>query len=75
MDKYDQPMPVKNKLPAVWDLVLADIRVRDQIGQERYKTRLQPFNGRDSLRDLYEELLDAVVYVRQLIYEVENGKV
>lgn len=64
-----QPKPVQNQNPAVWDLVLADIDKRDKVGIERYGTRLQPFNGRDVLQDTYEELLDAVVYMRQAIFE------
>ena len=65
----DQPPPRRNDLPAVWDLVVADMVHRDRIGRERYGTPLQPMNGRDALIDLYQELLDAVVYVRQLIFE------
>ncbi len=67
-----EPAPVKNELPAVWDLVIKDINDRDKFGQNKYSTRLQPFNGRNVLRDLYQELLDAIVYIRQLIYEQEN---
>jgi hypothetical protein len=67
-----EPEPVKNNYPAVWDLVIKDIQDRDQFGQKKYNTRLQPFNGRNVLRDLYQELLDSVVYVRQLIFEQEN---
>ena len=66
-------MPEKNDLPACWDLVLKDIQERDKVGQERYGTRLQPFNGRAAVLDLYQELLDAVVYGRQLVYELENA--
>ncbi|TMJ00838.1 MAG: helix-turn-helix transcriptional regulator [Alphaproteobacteria bacterium] len=65
----DQPPPVPNTREASWDLVLQDIKDRDKIGQERYGTRLQPLNGRDTLVDLYQELLDAVVYARTLIAE------
>lgn len=68
-----EPQPVPNNLPAVWDLVLADIAERDQIGQVKYNTRLQPFNGRDVLVDAYQEALDLVVYLRQAIYERDNG--
>lgn len=70
---WAQPSPVKNNLPAVWDLVLEDIAARDKMGQERYGTRLQPFNGRDMLRDVYEELLDAAVYIRAALFE-RDGK-
>jgi len=73
-----EPAPVKNNHPAVWDLVLADMKERDSIGKEKYNTRLQPFNGRDPLIDLYQEILDAAVYIRQIIYErdmmVNGGK-
>lgn len=68
----DQPMPDKNNHPAVWDLVVEDIKQRDEIGIERYGTRLQPFNGRNPLIDAYQEALDLVVYLRQAIYEMEN---
>jgi len=68
----EQPEPVKNNLPAVWDLVMKDIRDRDQMGLEKYKTRLQPFNGRDAMTDCYQEALDLVVYFRQLLYERDN---
>jgi hypothetical protein len=67
-----QPTPKKNDNPASWDLVLDDIKQRDSFGEKKYGTRLQPFNGRKQLRDVYEELLDMVVYLRTLIYEEEQ---
>jgi hypothetical protein len=70
-----EPAPEQNDLPAVWDLVLADIKERDKVGQERYGIRLQPFNGRDALVDAYQEALDLVVYLRQAIYERDKGYV
>lgn len=68
-----EPEPIKNDKPACWDLVMADIEQRDEFGLRKYGTRLQPGNGRDVLMDLYQELLDAVVYCRQAIYE-RDGK-
>ncbi len=59
-------------LPAVWDLVIADMRDRDKLGEQRYGVRLQPHNGRDVLRDAYEEALDLAVYLRSAIYERDN---
>jgi hypothetical protein len=70
----EQPKPTPNELPVIWDLVLVDITARDLVGQERYGTRLQPNNGRDALRDAYEEALDLVVYLRQVMWERDNGK-
>lgn len=68
-----QPMPVRNDLPAVWDLVIEEMRQRDALGRQRYGTPLQPHNGRDSLRDALDEALDLVVYLRTAIYE-RDGK-
>jgi len=65
----EQPKPIPNKYPATWDLVKKDIDVRDAFGKKKYGVRLQPFNKRDTLRDIYEELLDAIVYIRSLLYE------
>jgi len=67
----DQPPPSAEdtKKPDVWRLVLKDMADRRVVGIKRYATPLQPFNGRDALVDLYQELLDAAVYARQLICE------
>ena len=69
-----QPDPIKNDHPSVWDLVMEDMKDRDQVGLTKYGTKLQPFNGRDALIDAYQEALDLVVYLRQAIYEQENIK-
>jgi len=73
VEPREQELPVANDNPAVWDLVLADMARRDKLGESRYGSRLQAHNGRDSLRDLYEELLDGAVYARQLMFE-RDGK-
>ena len=65
----DQPPPEWNGYPAIQDLVLADIAERKRVGIARYGMPLQPHNGRDALVDLYQELLDAVQYARQMIFE------
>ncbi len=67
--QYEQPSPVPNDRPAVWDLVIDDMRARDALGRARYGTPLQAGNGRDALRDAYEEALDLAVYLRQAIAE------
>jgi hypothetical protein len=48
---------------------VADLMARKQLGLERYSSLLQAGNGRDALRDLHEELLDALVYCRQWLEE------
>jgi hypothetical protein len=67
-----EPPPITNQQPYVWDLVITDMRARDNFGKEKYNTRLQPFNGRDALVDAYQEVLDFAVYLRQLIFERDN---
>ena len=64
----DQPKP-RPARGDVWLLVLADRHARRLTGIERYGTPVQPFNGRDSLVDAYQEALDLVVYLRQRLDE------
>jgi hypothetical protein len=68
-----EPQPITNSGPAVWDLVIQDMRERDASGLEKYGTRLQPHNGRNALVDAYQEALDLVVYLRQAIVEQESA--
>ena len=65
----EQPDPTANDHPAVWPLVIMDMAARDQVGRARYGVPLQPHNGRDALRDAYEEALDLCAYLRQAIME------
>lgn len=65
----DQPLPVPNGRPDVQSMVIADIKARRDIGVQRYGTHLASFNGRDGLRDAYEEAMDLTVYLRQVIEE------
>ena len=64
-----QPPPKSTDEPAAWDLVMADMRARDNFGFRKYGTRLQANNGRDSLTDAYQEALDLAVYLRNEIYK------
>lgn len=61
----EQAQPTKNDRPCIQDLVIADIEQRKAVGLQRYGTLLQPFNGRDSNRDAYEEALDLCQYLKQ----------
>lgn len=69
----DQPLPIKNGARDIQSMVIADIEARRQVGIARYGTALQPNNGRDALRDLYEELIDAAMYTKQLMVERDGG--
>ena len=71
--RVEQPEPVPNDRQAVWPLVIMDMAARDHVGRARYGVQLQPHNGRDALRDAYEEALDLCAYLRQAIME-RDGK-
>lgn len=68
-DRNGAPVPVPNDGPSMHDLVCQDITARKAFGLARYGSLLQAGNGRDSLRDAYEEVLDLACYLRQTIAE------
>lgn len=55
--------------PSVQELVRRDISTRERIGIERYGTALYLHNGRNAIRDAYEEALDLAMYLRQALAE------
>lgn len=65
----DQPMPVRNDGVSIQAMVRRDLEQREKVGIQRYGTPLQAFNGRDALRDAYEEALDLSCYLRQALAE------
>jgi hypothetical protein len=67
-DKQPEPK-TGNKI--VVDFVLSDIRERAEKGKEKYGFYLQTNNGRSALWDAYQEAIDLVMYLRQLILEEE----
>ena len=50
-------------------MVLADLTNRALEGTAKYGEPLKAHNGRNALWDLYQELLDAAMYIRQAIEE------
>lgn len=68
----EQGMPTPNDSPSIQGLVRADLETRERIGVQRYGTALQAHNGRDALRDAYEETLDLACHLRQAIGERET---
>jgi hypothetical protein len=72
-DRHEQALPeVSTEGDSVQELVIRDVQERMRVGMERYGTLLRPFNGRDALRDLYEELLDGAMYARQALEEQKD---
>lgn len=55
--------------PAVWGLVIADMKARDAFGTLKYGQRLVAHDGRDALKDAYQEALDLAVYLRKMLLE------
>lgn len=64
--EHDQKLPTKNDRVTIQDQGITKIQKRKQIGLERYGTLLQSFNGRNSLRDAEEEVLDLFMYLIQI---------
>lgn len=62
----DQPLPTKNDWPSAHDVAIEFMAGRKTLGLRRYGSVLQPFNQRDGLLDLQEELADALAYVVRL---------
>lgn len=54
--------------------ILDDLDARDRKGYQEYSKDLYTFDGRDTGEDLYEELLDAIVYTKKLRLELEQAK-
>ncbi len=70
----EQKPPVPNFSKPVWEMVIEDMKERDNFGRERYGTPLQIHNSRSFLVDAYQEALDLVVYLRGLIEENKEMK-
>ena len=68
-----QPDPIDNSNREVMELFFDDLNERYREGIRRYGVPLKPFNGRDALRDAYEEATDLALYLRQAIYERDNA--
>ncbi len=85
MDRHEEPfMYAANPATAeqrtpkgrgvdVAELVHKDLESRIETGKKKYGERLTTHNGRDALVDAYQEALDLIVYLRQVIYERDNS--
>ena len=51
--------------------VLADLQERAETERKKHGTYLQTMNKRDALWETYQGILDAAIYLRQLILERE----
>jgi len=51
--------------------VIKDLQSRNEVGIAKYGTTLQSHNGRNSLMDAYQEVLDLAMYLKQALIETE----
>lgn len=69
-----QHLPIPNRNQPIAELVVKDLELRTKHGIKEYGVALQPWNGRDAMLDLYQEVLDASVYCRQVMVEREKAR-
>lgn len=69
MNEQPNPTPSTGDL---WQELIDLMHERRAVGIERYKTPLQPNNGRNALRDALEESLDKTVYLHQHAREMQQ---
>lgn len=56
-------------MKTIWDQVAEDMKARDEFGLKKYGRHLSVHDGRDTLKEIYAEMLDGVVYMRKLLNE------
>ena len=56
------------------DLVIRDLLRREEFGLQKYGKYLHKHTNEDMLQHLYEELLDAAVYIKTLIEQRNENK-
>lgn len=67
------PMVIRRLSRAEREVLEGELRRRAKQGLETYGVPLMTFNGRDTLQDALDELLDAMKYITQ--HEHESGEV
>jgi len=55
---------IDEPIPPLTRLVVADMTARDAYGRDKYKAPLTCDNGRDHLKDAYQEALDLIAYLK-----------
>src|SRR5215217_3039422 len=70
-DITHEPMPVTTDKPVVpvTPRVIQDLRDKSEAGVEKYGVPLHTYNGRNPLRDAYQEALDLAQYLKQALME------
>lgn len=55
-----------------WEYVIKDMQERNKMGAEKYNKYLSPDTNEDMLQHMYEELLDAAVYIKTLLLQRDD---
>lgn len=69
-----QPLPTPGQ-QNVFDALIAALRAREAQGIATYGRSLETFNGRDALRDAFEESCDQTLYLLQALLERDARRV
>jgi hypothetical protein len=72
LDTVSQQPPPHEGKESVTDAVVQDLQDRRDGGVKKYGMELESHNGRDALVDMYQELTDSVLYLRQYLMEVQD---
>lgn len=73
-EPHPEPKATDPRQSAHW-LVCADLMDRAALGQQKYGVPLLADNGRDHLRDAYQELLDLAAYLRMELEQQQAEEV
>jgi hypothetical protein len=74
MSRFDFLLSSREPVKTSWDYVVADIVKREEMGYNKYGKYLSANTDENMLQHLYEELLDATVYIKTLILQKEDFK-
>lgn len=72
MTTWGEKPPITNMSGSIHDKVVQDVKSRKELGLAKYGTILQAGNGRNALKDAYEEVLDLACYLRQKLEETNT---
>jgi hypothetical protein len=67
----EQPLSTPGRA-RVFDRLIIELRAREQQGIATYQRPLETHNGRDALRDAFEEACDLAAYLMQALMERDH---
>jgi len=70
--RWEEAAHIRGNTPS-WEYVIKDMELRNETGAKKYNKYLTPNTDEDMLNHLYNEVLDAAVYLRTLIIQRDKG--